>query len=253
MLALTAPPGGALAAAVVGALLGQPEGVLPDPLPVGVLHRSPLLPDLEAALDRSVYCVLDLETTGLSPERSTILEIGAVRVVELRVEGRFSTLVNPGSPIPPRITSLTGIDDRMVAGAPELGAALQGFLDWLGSLPCDALVAHNAPFDDRFLRGGLAREGFPSLELPVLCTRRLSRRLLPALRRLSLDALGTHLEIPNPARHRALGDAEVAAGILLHLLGLARGLQPGLSLQGLLDLQERPPPRRKPVRLGASG
>jgi DNA polymerase III epsilon subunit-like protein len=96
----------------------------------------------------AAFCIVDLETTGGSPGSSKITEIGAVRVEGLRITARFATLVDPGRPIPETITRLTGISDAMVAGRPEIGAALEEFVAFARD---DVLVAHNAPFDLRFL------------------------------------------------------------------------------------------------------
>ncbi len=71
------------------------------------------------------FVVVDLETTGLRPGRSAICEIGAVRVESLLPAGTFQTLVDPGVPLPPVITGLTGIEDRDLRGAPRPGAAVR--------------------------------------------------------------------------------------------------------------------------------
>ena len=99
-------------------------------------------------LTQAVFCVVNLETTGGAPGHSKVTEIGAVRIRALEVEERFATLVNPGRPIPPVVTDLTGIDDAMVAASPEIEEALGAFVTFAGQ---DVLVAHNAPFDLRFL------------------------------------------------------------------------------------------------------
>ena len=101
-----------------------------------------------ASLAGATFCIVDLETTGGAPGHSKVTEIGAVRLTGLAIQERFSTLVNPGRPIPPVVTGLTGIDDRMVAESPDIEAALSEFVAFAGQ---DVLVAHNAPFDLRFL------------------------------------------------------------------------------------------------------
>src|SRR6185437_13861033 len=94
------------------------------------------------------FAVVDLETTGWSPEQAAITEIGAVRVRAGARQGEFASLVNPGTPVPPGIADLTGITDWMLAAAPRLGAVLPGLLDFAQGC---VLVAHNAPFDLGFL------------------------------------------------------------------------------------------------------
>ncbi|HET7772254.1 MAG TPA: exonuclease domain-containing protein [Burkholderiaceae bacterium] len=151
---------------------------------------------------RTVF--LDLETTGMSPERERITEIGLVVVEGGEVRERWQTLVNPGKSIPPDISWFTGITNEMVRDAPEfeqvadaLWARLQGAL----------LVAHNARFDYGFLKAEFARLGRTYITKP-LCTVKLSRTLDPEQRSHSLDALIERWGLGREARHRAMGDAE---------------------------------------------
>ncbi|MCW5627175.1 MAG: 3'-5' exonuclease, partial [Burkholderiales bacterium] len=135
-------------------------------------------------LDRDVVYV-DLETTGATAQTDRITEIGIVEIAPDGTASEWSTLVNPGRPIPPFIEGLTGISDAMVATAPpfaDLADALHRRLD--GKL----LVAHNARFDYGFLRSEFARIGL-TYRSPVLCTVKLSRRLYPAERRHNLDSI----------------------------------------------------------------
>jgi DNA polymerase-3 subunit epsilon len=169
------------------------------------------------ALRKLEYVVVDVETTGGAFSGGhRVTEVAAVRV---RGDGRpvaeFATLVNPCRPIPPFITALTRITREMVADAPlfeEIAAPLRAFL-------ADAVfVAHNAPFDWRFLCDELRRaEGRP-LRGRVLCTVRLARRVVPEVSRRSLDALQWFFGIENEARHRAWGDARATARIFKRLL-----------------------------------
>ena len=148
---------------------------------------------------------IDLETTGANPVRDRVTEIGIVLVDGDRVE-TWSTLVNPERAIPAFIQQLTGIDDRMVAGAPtfaqvadELAERLHGYL----------FVAHNARFDYGFVRHEFQRLG-RRFRGEVLCTVRLSRRLFPEHHRHNLDSLvERHGLIVGADRHRALTDADL--------------------------------------------
>lgn len=160
------------------------------------------------------YVVFDLETTGLSPERDAILEIGAMRVTDGRITGEtFERFVNPGVRIPYFITRINGITDRMVARAPAIGAVLPEFLDWVGDAQ---LVAHNAAFDMGFLHVNSRRLGL-SAPLRATCTVELSRRLYPRERQHGLDAVCERLALtPNGSRHRALTDVELTARAFLH-------------------------------------
>ncbi len=151
------------------------------------------------------YVVLDLETTGGSASGDRVTEIAAVRFDNGFETKRWSTLVNPGVPIPGFIQALTGIDDVMAADAPSF-KAVAGHL--LALLDGSVLVAHNAGFDHGFLRGEFARLGH-ELRVPTLCTVRLSRRLYPAFKSHGLDALMQRHHLHTDARHRAMGDVEM--------------------------------------------
>ncbi len=242
LLALRGPLDPRLARQLLASALGCRASLLPDPVD---LRRLPSLvhgPVSDLPLERSRFVVVDLETTGLSVESCQILEIGAVRVEGLRRTARFQTLVDPGVPIPERITALTGIDRQQVDGAPDIRRVIADFRRWIGGGEA-AFVAHNASFDTRFVRRALADHGHPPWAGPVLCTRKLARRILPELGRYNLDTLSAHLGITNRWRHRALGDAEATAQALLELIDRAREERGIGTLGGLLELQAARPGR----------
>lgn len=169
-------------------------------------------------LSEATFCVVDLETTGGSPGSSKVTEIGAVRVRRLRIEERFSTLVDPGRPIPPVVTEITGIDDRMVAGSPDIARALPGFVEFAGQ---DVLVAHNAPFDLRFLNYERRRLTGRYFTQPWLDTLTLARRLLDGrVPRHDLHTLAAWADTAVRPNHRALPDSEATAELLVVLLGM---------------------------------
>jgi DNA polymerase-3 subunit epsilon len=151
------------------------------------------------------YVLLDLETTGTDPLHDRITEIAALRIEHGAVTARWASLVDPGRPIPPFVQQLTGIRDAMVARAPAVEALLPRVLELLDGA---VLVAHNARFDHGFLVAAAARAGLV-LNVPRLCTVRLSRRLYPAARGHGLDAIMRRHGLHTGARHRALGDVEV--------------------------------------------
>ena len=109
------------------------------------------------------FAVVDIETTGWSPAEAAITEIGAVRVRGGARQGEFASLINPGIPVPPGITDLTGITDRMLATAPRLGSVLPGLLRFADGC---VLVAHNAPFDLGFLEAACEPAGSPGPASP---------------------------------------------------------------------------------------
>jgi DNA polymerase-3 subunit epsilon len=195
----------------------------------------------------AVFGVIDLETTGTSA-RSSILEIGLVVQRAGRVLERFETFVDPGSPVPWSITQLTGIEQGMIEDAPDPASALSALGRVLDSHGVQALVAHNAPFDRRFIERARTEAGSAWELPPFLCSLRLARRLVRA-RRYGLAALVEQLSIPERPRHRALGDAEMTAALWWELLGRAR-LRGVHTLEGLTDWASprRGRPRRPPVR-----
>ena len=152
---------------------------------------------------------VDLETTGTTAATDAITEIGIVRVESdpaglagPRIK-EWSTLVNPGMPIPPEIQALTGITNAMVRDAPPFSRVANE----VAAMTADALfVAHNARFDYGFLKHAFARQQ-RSFSARVLCTVRLSRRLYPEEARHNLDSVIARHELSVDGRHRALGDA----------------------------------------------
>ncbi len=155
---------------------------------------------------------LDLETTGLDPERDAVIEIGVVRFRDKRVEEEWSTLVNPGQPLSPFITQLTGITDDMLAGAPRINQVLNDLQNLVGDLP---ILGHNIQFDLAFLqRKGLFQHNEP------LDTFDLASVLLPSAPRYSLAALASLLEVPVRSKHRALDDADTTRKVFLRLCDL---------------------------------
>ncbi len=166
----------------------------------------------------AAFCIVDLETTGGSPGSSKITEIGAVRVEGLRITARFATLVDPERPIPETITRLTGISDAMVAGKPEIGAALEEFVAFARD---DVLVAHNAPFDLRFLTYERRRTAGRYFTQPWLDTLTLARRLLAGrVPRHDLATLAEWADTNVRPEHRALPDAEATAELLIRFFGM---------------------------------
>ena len=159
---------------------------------------------------------IDIETTGLSPDRDVIIEIGAVKFKGHRVEAEWSSLINPGRHIPEFITGLTGISDVEVRNAPRLldvAPDLQAFVE-------DApVVGHNVRFDLGFLQKvGLFEYN------DVIDTYELASVLMPTASRYNLGSLGKQLGILLPATHRALDDARVTMAAFNRLLEMAREL-----------------------------
>ena len=178
--------------------------------------------------------MLDLETTGGSPPQCAITEVGAVKLRGGECLGTLQTLVNPGVAIPPEITFLTGITQAMVIPAPPIEEVLPSVVEFLAGA---VLVGHNVRFDLAFLQAALKRAGWPPLDMPVVDTCGLARRLLAEeVRNHKLSTLADHFRTRARPIHRALDDA-LATGELLHCLLERAG---SLGVLGLDDLLELP-------------
>jgi DNA polymerase-3 subunit epsilon len=173
--------------------------------------------DLGTALAGVTFVVVDLETTGGSPQDSAITEVGAVKVRGGEVLGEFQTLVNPHLPIPAFIQTLTGITTAMVAQAPPIESALPAFLEFAQGA---VLVAHNAGFDIGFLKAATAAQGLGWPGFPVLDTVHLARQLVTRdeARNHKLSSLAALFGSPTTPDHRALHDARATVHVLHGLL-----------------------------------
>lgn len=175
----------------------------------------------------SAFVVFDLETTGFSSSVHKIIEIGAVKVENGAISGRFSTFVNPKTPIPYRIEEITGINDEMVMGARLIEDVLPEFMDFCGGA---VMVAHNSDFDMSFIKYNLKQQGREE-EFTVLDTVALARSLLPGLNRFKLDNVAKALGVPLQNHHRAVDDAECTAGIFIKFIQM-------LNDRGITDLNQ---------------
>lgn len=180
------------------------------------------------------YAVVDVETTGGGYGRGhRVTEVAIVEVSGGEIAGEFSSLVNPGRPIPRNVQRLTGISDRMVATAPYFDHVAEEVFDRLSGR---VFVAHNVAFDWAFV----SRQLLDSLgllpDVARLCTVQMARRFVPELRHRNLDSVSRHFGIPIHARHRAHGDALATARVLLRLLDAAshEGLHDLTALQSFL-------------------
>jgi DNA polymerase III epsilon subunit family exonuclease len=190
-------------------------------------------PGGDLPLERASFVVVDLETTGLRPGSSHICEIGAVRVRDLELHEEFELLVDPGVPIGPAISALTGLRDADLRGRPHPAIAVRRFLEFAADA---VLVAHNARFDLAFLDRETERLTGARLAGPVVDTVGLARRLLAGrTRRAGLAALSEFFGTAARPCHRALPDAQATAEILVQLIGLAQE-RGALTVADLVDL-----------------
>ena len=165
------------------------------------------------------FVVFDTETTGLSVNRCELIEIGAVRIAGGEIVERFNTFIDPGAPIPAKISELTGITDDMVKGAPKIDKALPEFLKFVGGR---LLIAHNANFDIGFISAAAEKIGV-RFKNPYLDTVALSRFVNPDLAKHKLDILAEHYGLGDFNHHRACDDAEMLALIFFKMTEQLKG------------------------------
>lgn len=178
------------------------------------------------------FAVLDLETTGHGSE-DDILQVGLVIVSdELEIIDTFSSFVRPNIPIPAFITQLTGIDDTVVAEAPELNEVLVKLIPQLDDA---VLVAHNVGFDAGFLNQALDRSGYHTFAGRRLDTIELLRILYPTITTYQLGAVSELFGIAHDQHHRADSDAMATALLFIETVKKLRKM-PLLTLQRLSAL-----------------
>ena len=151
--------------------------------------------------------VVDFETTGLNPKTCRIIEIGAIRIRNGQIVEEYSRFVNPQEPIPPAVSSLTGITDAMVSSAKTAEEEIPALLTFINGA---VFAAHNAKFDSSFLINECKRLGI-TWNGPILDTLELSRRLFPSLKSYKLGSICKQLGISLKNAHRAVHDAHATA------------------------------------------
>lgn len=189
---------------------------------------------LNHKIDNISFTVVDVETTGLSARNERIIEIALVKVENLKIVEKFSTLINPQRQIPSFISMLTGITNSDVKDAPLFHQVYPVLLEKTES---SVLCGHNLQFDLSFLRNEVQLIGDDFNPSHTLCTLKLARKLFPHLKSRSLTPLAYHLNIKNKNSHRALGDAETTARVLIKLLKHLKENEGIDSLEELLAYQ----------------
>jgi DNA polymerase III subunit epsilon len=167
------------------------------------------------------YAVVDVETTGFNPPSAEIVEIAVVQTDSTgRITDRWDSLIRPWRAVSG--TRVHGITAAMVRGAPRFNDIAH---EIHGRLAGRVVVAHNLPFDSRFL---IAELGGAALPVPHVssgvCTLRLARRYLPGPT-FKLPDCCRHAKIPLTDAHAALGDATATAKLLGYFI--SKGVQPG--------------------------
>lgn len=188
----------------IRAIRGTPPAATEDPAsdPVANLRRKRLATPEQ-------FVVIDLETTGLDPQRHEIIEIGAILVNrDSDHHTTFQAFVMPNGRITKKITEITGITRMMIAaeGGEPLEAVLPQLIEFIGDRP---LVIFNAEFDMGFLSAGLKESGLPPIRNQVTCALKLSRRTWPGLRSYRLTDLAKAGNLKVDGAHRALADCQM--------------------------------------------
>jgi len=173
--------------------------------------------------------VLDFETTGLSPESGDrVTEVAALRIRKDRIVDQYESLVNCGMKLDPFIVSLTGITQRMVDNAPAPSKVIPELLKFVGG---DAVIAHNASFDDRFFRSECGRLSMRATVDPFICSIRIARRVYPQLGSYKLSNIADSLGLEYSGRaHRAGADARLTAEIVMKSFDAMRAAKKGVRV-----------------------
>ncbi|MFY9357604.1 MAG: PolC-type DNA polymerase III, partial [Defluviitoga tunisiensis] len=169
-------------------------------------------------IEEAEYVVFDLETTGLEPALNEIIEIGAVKLKDMKIVSKFHRLVKPKKPVSQFTTNLTGITNEMLEKENPIEVVLPEFLSFIENT---ILVAHNAEFDYRFLREWVSKVYNEHFEQTYIDTLALSKSLLN-LKGYSLDKVVDELNLGNFEHHRAHEDANVTALVFIKLIEMAK-------------------------------
>ena len=153
------------------------------------------------------YVVFDLETTGTDPRTDEVIEIAGIKVQDGKVVDEFSTLVNPGIPIPDAASTVNGIYDDMVADSPKFEVALKDFMEFAGD---SVLVGHNIHrFDMHFIWRDSQKYWGQTIGNNYIDTLPIAQTYLPQLRHHSLGDLAWHYDVHSGEAHRALADCRM--------------------------------------------
>ena len=186
------------------------------------------------------YVVFDLETTGLSPEKNTIIEIGALKVIQGKVADRFSEFINPHEPLTAQISELTGITDEMLVNARALEPVVSDFVHFSEGF---VVVGHNLSFDYRFTKNAAEKFGL-SFEREGIDTLKIAKTVHSDLPSRSLGALCDHYGIINSSAHRAYHDALATAKLYQTLGHYFEESNPGLFVPEKMNFK---PKKQQPM------
>ncbi|RAX53912.1 hypothetical protein CCY99_05770 [Helicobacter sp. 16-1353] len=175
----------------------------------------------------SLFCIVDIETTGFSPQENDIIEIGAIKYKNGNIIDRFESYAFTKE-IPDKITEITGIDGSMIANAPKINKVLERFKIFLED---SVFMAHNITFDFNFINEKLSQNKIPIMKNRTICTLQLARKTIQAPK-YGLGYLNEFLNIDYPVRHRAFADCIIALKVFEYsLLNLSNEI---LSVEDLI-------------------
>ncbi len=166
----------------------------------------------------TTYCVLDLETTGISAMTEKITEIGIMKIKDGKVIDKFCEFVNPEKPIPMRVQEITNITDDMVKDSPTIAELFPRVLEFIDG---SVLVAHNAPFDIGFLKKNAKDLGY-KFDYTYVDTLPLARKIYPELKKYKLGKIAEYLKIKVEVAHRALDDVDTTVKILNEMMKILK-------------------------------
>ncbi len=182
---------------------------------MNIIFNNTQMTSKEKTFSEAIFSVIDFETTGTSPKNSRVIEVGIVKIKNLKIVDSFQSLINPQQYISPFISSLTGISNEDIIDAPlfdTISQDIKNFID--GSI----LVGHNLPFDFAFLKSEFERADLIVPQNQQVCTLKLSRSLYPELKSKALGSMVKHFKIRHRDIHRALGDATATAKVFLKII-----------------------------------
>jgi len=164
------------------------------------------------------YCVLDLETTGISHFTEKITEVGIIKIKNGEVIDTFETFVNPEKPIPEEVVEITHITDDMVKDAETIDKVIPKIIEFIGD---SVLVAHNADFDIGYLKYNFEKYGY-KLDNSYIDTLRLSKAVFPELKKYKLGVIAASLNIQVDVAHRALDDVKTLVAVFNRIIDRAK-------------------------------
>ncbi|MBO5143299.1 MAG: PolC-type DNA polymerase III, partial [Clostridia bacterium] len=167
-------------------------------------------------LKDETYCVLDIETTGISKLTEKITEFGIMKVKNGEIIDTFECFVNPEKPIPEKVVEVTHITDEMVKDAETIDVVLPKVIEFVGD---STIVAHNASFDIGFIKENARKLGL-KFDNTYIDTLALAKELFPDYKKYKLGIIAENLNIKVDVAHRALADVETLVKVFNVMLNM---------------------------------